>query len=424
MKKNIACIILIALLGITVSASIAQQNQNVPKTDTEVEKLQRRVSELEGKLQTVENVEKMELAAKLAEAQAKLAEANAKFMNAEFGKFERELRDSNHKWLTGWILFFLAILSAVGAALWSRFKSKTVQLIADRVEERLNGFKEALDQVEAMKNELKQAMGQVNILESQLKVIEKENAISMLEDTFQYTSGSGDAYDLLKENAPTSLQTINEPRDEALLNIFGDPKYDVTVRHWAAVVLADRKSPRLVSPLLERLNSEVDSDSDIDSYLGAFLHAYIKFLGQIPTLEAYHGLEKFLNRLLSELPKHKDLFLGWATYALAEISIELDKGDSVPLLRKAIPDLKNLISSEYKPQCLFTRYFDMFSIARLFDRFNVPEGIKEILTNGLTDGIPEVETRCLELLQKHDPKFVNEWRAQKETANTENEDSS
>ena len=39
MKVYIVYLLLIALLGITVSASIAQQNQNVPKTDTEVEAL-------------------------------------------------------------------------------------------------------------------------------------------------------------------------------------------------------------------------------------------------------------------------------------------------------------------------------------------------------------------------------------------------
>ena len=61
MKISIISLFLIALLGIIVSASIAQQNQNVPKTGSEVEALQKRVSELEGKLQTVEIVEKMEL---------------------------------------------------------------------------------------------------------------------------------------------------------------------------------------------------------------------------------------------------------------------------------------------------------------------------------------------------------------------------
>lgn len=80
-----------ALLGIAVSTSIAQQNQNVPKTNKDFEALQKRISELEGKLQTVENVEKMELA-------AKLAEANAKLINADIEKLKLELKDSNQKW--------------------------------------------------------------------------------------------------------------------------------------------------------------------------------------------------------------------------------------------------------------------------------------------------------------------------------------
>ena len=130
MKINIVYLLLIALLGITVSASIAQQNQNVTKTDTEVEALQKRVSELESKLQTVENVEKMELATKL--------------VNSEFGKFERELRNSNDKWLWGWTAFFAAIVvivvTVIGVAFWVVVKS----MIADRVEERLKGFQEAV----------------------------------------------------------------------------------------------------------------------------------------------------------------------------------------------------------------------------------------------------------------------------------------
>ena len=93
MKLNIIYLLLIALLGVIVFASIAQQNQNVPNTDAKVEALQKRVSELENKLQIVENVEKMELAAKLAEAQAKL-------IDTEFGKLKLELKDSNQQWLT------------------------------------------------------------------------------------------------------------------------------------------------------------------------------------------------------------------------------------------------------------------------------------------------------------------------------------
>ena len=102
MKINIVYLLLIALLGITVSASIAQQNQNVPKTDTEVEALKIQ-------LQTVEN-EKMEIETKLAEAQAKHAEANAKLINTEFGKLKLELKDYNQQWLITWIVVFFGFI--------------------------------------------------------------------------------------------------------------------------------------------------------------------------------------------------------------------------------------------------------------------------------------------------------------------------
>ena len=94
MKKFIVYLLLWALLGMIPPPLPAQQNQN-----QEIEALKKRVAELEKQLQTVENVEKLDL-------QAKLADANAKLANAEFGKFERELRDSNNKWLRNWSIGF------------------------------------------------------------------------------------------------------------------------------------------------------------------------------------------------------------------------------------------------------------------------------------------------------------------------------
>ena len=126
MKVFIIYLLLGLLLGIMLPLSFAQQSQNPQKSDSEIEALKKRVLELESQLQTVEKVEKMELAAKLAEANAKLA-------NAEFGKLERELRDSNDQWLRNWSLLLLAILSAIGAALWFWFKSITNQLIAGQL---------------------------------------------------------------------------------------------------------------------------------------------------------------------------------------------------------------------------------------------------------------------------------------------------
>ena len=82
MKRTIFYLLLVALLGITISVSLTQQNQNAQKPNPEIEALKGRISELESKLQTVENVEKMEL-------RAKLAEANAKLANAEIDKYKR-----------------------------------------------------------------------------------------------------------------------------------------------------------------------------------------------------------------------------------------------------------------------------------------------------------------------------------------------
>ena len=98
MKAFITCLLLGALLGMIPPPLPAQQNQN-----QEIEALKKRVSELEKQLQTVENIEKLDL-------QAKLADANAKLANAEFDKFERELRDSNDKWLREWSYWFLGVI--------------------------------------------------------------------------------------------------------------------------------------------------------------------------------------------------------------------------------------------------------------------------------------------------------------------------
>ena len=156
--------------------SFAQQNQSTQKPNPEIEMLKKRILTLENKLQTVENVEKIELAAKLAEAQAKLR-------NAEFGKFKNELTESNNEWLKSWSLWFLTIIGIFAAILigisyvfWFWLRSRADQLITDRVEKNLNGFKEAVAQVNTLKNEL--------------RTLRKEQAASMLEATFQPNFGS------------------------------------------------------------------------------------------------------------------------------------------------------------------------------------------------------------------------------------------
>ena len=395
MKSTTFYLLLAALLGITAFLSFAQQNQSTQKPDPEVETLKKRILELENKLQTVENIEKMELAAKLAEAQAKLR-------NAEFGKFERELRDSNRKWLTGWILFFLAILAAVGRALWLQFKSKTDQLIEDEVEKSLDGFKEAMNQVDTLNNELKKASAQANILQDQIRILEKEHAASMLRNFIYYRP----------EHYPEQIKFLPE---QALLDVFSDETRHRELTGKAAEVLANRKSTRLISPALKYLNSIIDSDFDWEQNFETqyYMGDLANFLGYIGTPEAYEGLKKFLERLLTENPEDKGKVLTPTAFSLADVSNKLNKGDSVSILKKAIPFLKD---ASYEDQALK-------NLAEYFDRFNEPEGIKEILTHRAADRMPEVETRCLQLLQKHDPEFVKQWKAREADTNTQNEES-
>lgn len=402
MKAFIAFLLLVVLFGIIFPLSFAQQNQSVQKPNPEIETLEKRISELESKLQTVENIEKMELTVKLAEAQAKLADANTKLANADFGKFERELRNANDRWLRDWGLFFLAILAVVGVAFWYALKS----LIANGIEKRVDGFKEALAQVDTLKNELKEALGQVDILQDQIRILEKEHAASVLESSVHLPDSRGDLYS----------ETVKALPDGGLLDLIADKTRGLDFRYKAAEVLFVRKNPKLVSPVLELLNSLVNSTINWDdSYdAGRRLRGLVNFLGQVHTQEAYEGLTKFLNRLLTESPKYKDLFLTWTVFSLARISVGLHKEDSVSMLRRTVTNL----------EVLHYQYDDLKVLVEYFGAFNEPESIKEILTNNLTDNMPDVEDKCLELLQKHDPEFVKEWKAQKETSNTQNEESS
>ena len=384
MQKFIA-LLLGVLLGMMPPLLLAQQNQKLQKSDSEIEVVKKRVSELEKQLQSVENVEKLELQAKLAEANAKLAEANTKLINAEFGKFEKELKDSNDDWLKGWSSWFLgvigvfvAIFIGVGAVFWFWLRSTTNQLIADTVEKNLDGFKEAVEAQDVIKNELRE--------------LEKAYGASILLENVNHFLG--------EEYLHT--KQIKALREETLLQLFDDEGYYPELRYKAAEVLAARKSPQLAPSLLKFLDSVVDSDSDIE--IEHHLHNYVNFLGHIHTRDTYQGLRKLLNRLLTENPKCKNLFLTETVYSLAWISIKLNIGDSVPILRMAIPYLQ---IRQQEPQAIK-------NLARYFDIFNEPAGIKEILINHVaseSSSMEEVKERCLELLQKHDPEFVAEPRA-------------
>lgn len=380
MIKATFCLLLVTLLTIIYSGAFAQQNQNTQEPGSEIETLKIQ-------LQTVEN-EKIELTAELLDAQAKLADANAKLINTEFGKLERELRDSNNKWLWGWTAFFVGILAVIGIAFWFFVKS----LIADSVERSLSGFKEAVKQV--------------NILKDELKVLQKEHTASVLENFIFLHSDSEYPY-------PEKINVLSET---ALVDVFSDKTRPLRLRHKAAEILAHRRSTLLVGPALGFLNLIVDSDLYTETSFETkyLLRDFVSFIGYTETLEAYRGLKEFLHRLLTENLKHKNLFLTDTVFSIVWVSTKLNAKDSVSTLKTAIAhlDVKQV------------EHGDLESLAAYFDMFNETAGIKEILTKHITTEIPGVEDKCLELLEKHDPDFVREWKAQKADANTQNKEPS
>ena len=374
MKQFIACLLFGTLFGTTPHLVSAQQNQSPQYSAQEFEILKNRVSELEKQLQTVENVEKMEL-------QAELADANAKLLNAEFGKLERDLRDSHNEWLIKWSILILTLLTAVGAVLWFWLKSRTNQLITDEVEKNLGGFKEGLKELDIQKIQFRES--------------EKENAAYRLEEI------QSDLNDDMRY--PREIRVL---REEALLNVFDDEKYSEILRYRAAEVLAWKKSPRLISPLFKLLNLAVDSDADV-GFGERRLHGFVNLLGRQHTQVACQGLREFLNRLITENPKHKDLLLAETVCSFARVSASLDMKNSVSILRRAIPHFENASRSV------------LVELAEHFDILNEPIGIKEILTVHDRNLPSYVKDKCLELLQKHDLAFAEKWRAENTTDDTD-----
>lgn len=366
----------------------------MPKPNSEIEILERRISTLENQLQTVESVEKVGLA-------AKLVDTNAKLREAEINELTSKLRESNNEWLREWsywflgvIGFFALILLGVSYVFWYWLRSRTDQLIVDSVEKSLSGFKEAVEQL--------------NVLKSQLGVLEKEHAASVLENFVHSYIGD-------ELSHPEQIKAL---REEVLLQLFDDSTRWLAIRDKAAEVLAARKSTKLVSPALKFLNSVInldfDSGPDWETIIDTrrYLIRLIRFIGRTYTEEAYQGLTRFLNRLLTENPKHRDLFLLDTVLSLAHVSVELNVKNSVSILISSISHFESPAQT------------DLRALVAYFGRLGAPAGIKEILTEHVTGAMSEAEETCLELLQKHDPEFVEEWKTQKATAKAETEESS
>ena len=401
MKQFIVCLLLGALFGVTPPPVSAQQNQTSQQLAQEIEVLKNRVSELEKQLQVVENAEKMELVKNYADLKAKLADANAKLATVDVAKLRRELKDYNDEWLGKWSDRFVGIvigiigvavtiLLGVGTSLGYWLRSRADRLIVDEVAKSLNGFRNALKDL--------------NILKTQLGVLEKEHTVSILTDVLHWSMQD-------EHRHPEPIKAL---REEALLDVLRDGRYDdedrdLELRYKSAEILSARKSPRLVSPVLELLNSVIDSDSDFDFETEQYLKGFVNLLADIHTEDTHEGFTKFLTRLLTENPKHKELFVTETAFSLAMVSLKLNLGDSVSTLRLAIPSLE-IRHSDGTAQNNLARYFDIF---------HEPEGIKEILEYHGTTLSSEVVDKCLKLLRKHAPEFVETWRVQNTTDDSE-----
>ena len=182
MKFNFLYLILGVLFGIFVFFLFMQKEHNTKELVSQIDSVKGRLAVLEIQPQTGEDAEKMKLA-------TQLADANAKLINADFGKFERELRDSNYKWLWGWTAFFVAIVAIVvtvtGVALWFVVKS----MIANRVEENLKGFQESVEQVK--------------IQQERIRIIERDYAAQMLEAPDKISEGGEYIY-------PETFRSLSE----------------------------------------------------------------------------------------------------------------------------------------------------------------------------------------------------------------------
>ena len=387
MKMSIVFLLLIVVLSGIFFYLLMRQNHNLQKLESEYESLQQRLASLEIQPQTGQDDEKMKLA-------TQLANANTKLINAGFGKFERELRDSNYKWLWGWTTFFVAIVAIVvtvtGVAFWVVVKS----MIANRVEENLKGFQESVEQVK--------------IQQERIRIIERDYAAQMLEAPDEISEGGEYIYS----------DTVMSLSKQTVLDVIYHKTYPIHVRIRAAEIFKKRNPVQSLPVLLEMVNSFLDTDIYKDEDIDTIWHLrdLVPLFKDIHNDKTYRGLSKLLGRVvkLKEDTDLKKAYLNWILFSLAYVGDALNTESAISRMREVLPNL--LISNEDS--------HNLENLVNYFDKFDEHEGIKDILTNGLTDGMPDVEKQCLELLQEHDPDFVRDWKDKKETTNPESEGTS
>lgn len=341
-----------------------------------------RLSQLDIKPKTGDDEEKIKLA-------TQLAEANSKLINTDIDKLKLELKDSNQKWLwglAGYIGMIVAIVVAItGVALWFVVKS----LIADRVENSLNGFKESVEKV--------------NILESQVRILEREQAASMLADPENDDEDEGYIY-------PDTIMSLSE---QTLLDVLNFQTYHLFTRIRAAEMLKKRDPIQSLPILLEFVNSILDTHIDnIDKYGDIDqmwnLSYLVSLFKDIHSDETYIGLSNLLTRVqkLEDDSELKKAHLTWILFALAYVGDALNEDKSVPNMKEAVPFLYiDLHQSNH-----------LLNLVLHFERFNEIDAIKDILSNHgttMASETPDVKEKCLTILQEHCPEFVEGQEQQK-----------
>jgi len=240
----------------------------------------------------------------------------------------------------------------------------------------------------------------------------------------------------INSDRESHLQSNGTLRMEDVFHqMLGDAIHPTAIGDEDVETSANRKFARFVPIVLAFLNSTIDLDLEGEKYFQTrvYLLQLVSFIGHTHTEEAYQGLTKFLNRLLTENVRMKHTFLTTTVLSLADVSVALGRRDSVPILKSAVPHL------QYPG-------YNLCILAEHFDKLNAAEGIKATLTHHEISEMPEIKDRCrailqkhwkrtrthepnvygrrLALLQKHDLKFAEEWRAQKAAAETQDKETS
>jgi len=248
--------------------------------------------------------------------------------DAKLEKFGRELERSNSEWLRGWsswfigvLGLFLAVILGVGGSFWYWLRHTASQLMEDKIEKNLNGFKEAIRKMEAVE-------GRISEL--------RENARSEFEGARkEIDSTKGLLMDLREDVVQTTVAGL-EPSEELAMSLNAEMVFKVlkgaaviegftgnsseTTKGHAMKLLGYKRYPPVVSYILEylpeRLNSELESSKDsnepIDLDFMRTVDAEIVTLLLAGTPEANEGLIKIIQSLgEKEVGKASEEILDW-----------------------------------------------------------------------------------------------------------------